>query len=262
MLNKKIIIIIIAVLILLLISLPLFLFIYKNNQKVDNEKIEIAADKIIADNFQELKKNHPEFNKAQLEFYKEAASKNDIELCEGRDDEDNCVSSMAFLTDKYFICGDEVFEDAETQMKCANPILLKVALEEIEKCSIMNILDYKIECFVNIFRVYKSPEDCSDFTSDAVKGMCQNVANYQIARNKNESQECEKINDAQFKIYCINFLSGKSPDTDNDGLNDYEEISRYQTDPLNPDTDDDGYKDGDEIKNGYDPKGQGGLINK
>lgn len=42
-------------------------------------------------------------------------------------------------------------------------------------------------------------------------------------------------------------------DTDNDGLEDYDEIYTYQTDPLREDTDTDGLKDGLEIENGTDP---------
>jgi len=42
-------------------------------------------------------------------------------------------------------------------------------------------------------------------------------------------------------------------DTDEDGLNDFEEIEIYNSDPVNSDTDGDGYKDGDEVDNGYDP---------
>ncbi len=48
-------------------------------------------------------------------------------------------------------------------------------------------------------------------------------------------------------------------DTDNDGLNDGEEIFKYHTDPNNPDTDGDGYKDGEEVKNSYNPLGEGKL---
>ncbi len=49
-------------------------------------------------------------------------------------------------------------------------------------------------------------------------------------------------------------------DSDNDGLNNSEEISQYKTDPNNPDTDGDGFKDGDEVKNGYNPNGSGKLL--
>lgn len=51
-----------------------------------------------------------------------------------------------------------------------------------------------------------------------------------------------------------------SPDTDEDGLTDREEAKVYNTDPLKADTDGDTYKDGDEIRNGYNPKGAGKLL--
>lgn len=42
------------------------------------------------------------------------------------------------------------------------------------------------------------------------------------------------------------------PDSDQDGINDLEEII-IGTNPLHPDTDSDGYKDGEELAKGYDP---------
>ncbi|HUT81933.1 MAG TPA: hypothetical protein VMZ29_12080 [Candidatus Bathyarchaeia archaeon] len=42
-------------------------------------------------------------------------------------------------------------------------------------------------------------------------------------------------------------------DTDFDGLNDYQEIDRYSTDPFDPDSDDDGWFDGKEVSWGTDP---------
>ena len=50
-----------------------------------------------------------------------------------------------------------------------------------------------------------------------------------------------------------------SPDTDGDGLCDYEEANIFKTDPLNPDTDSDGISDGDEVRMGRNPKGLGTL---
>ena len=44
-----------------------------------------------------------------------------------------------------------------------------------------------------------------------------------------------------------------NPDTDDDGLNDYEEVYIYHTDPLNADTDGDGLSDGKEINFNYNP---------
>ncbi|MDD3435331.1 MAG: hypothetical protein PHY76_02520 [Patescibacteria group bacterium] len=57
-------------------------------------------------------------------------------------------------------------------------------------------------------------------------------------------------------IYLTNPLNS---DSDSDGLSDYEEINIYNTDPLNSDTDNDGYSDKTEIDGGYDPNGLGKL---
>ncbi len=56
---------------------------------------------------------------------------------------------------------------------------------------------------------------------------------------------------------------GTSPtlaDTDADGLTDNEEVTLWNTDPLDPDTDKDGFSDGDEIDNNYNPTGPGTLF--
>jgi hypothetical protein len=50
------------------------------------------------------------------------------------------------------------------------------------------------------------------------------------------------------------------PDTDSDGLGDREEVKFYETDPKKADTDGDGYKDGEEVENGYNPNGDGRLL--
>lgn len=42
-------------------------------------------------------------------------------------------------------------------------------------------------------------------------------------------------------------------DTDNDNLNDFEEVEIYHSDPINSDTDGDGYLDGAEVESGYSP---------
>lgn len=44
-----------------------------------------------------------------------------------------------------------------------------------------------------------------------------------------------------------------NPDTDGDGLSDYEEAREIGTDPTNPDTDGDGFDDGTEVQSGFDP---------
>ena len=51
----------------------------------------------------------------------------------------------------------------------------------------------------------------------------------------------------------------KKMDTDNDGLNDYEEVMTYDTNPNLKDTDKDGFTDKQEIDKGFNPKGEGKL---
>ena len=51
-------------------------------------------------------------------------------------------------------------------------------------------------------------------------------------------------------------------DTDEDGLTDAEEFNIYITKPGQPDTDADGYIDGIEVRGGYNPLGEGPIINK
>ena len=93
---------------------------------------------------------------------------------------------------------------------------------------------------------------------------------------------CDNIEDEFLKTYCIKGgvdesrdsdkdgltdvrekSLGTNPnrfDSDEDGLNDQQEIEVYETDPLDSDTDDDGYLDGHEVKHGYNPAGEGKLV--
>lgn len=51
----------------------------------------------------------------------------------------------------------------------------------------------------------------------------------------------------------------KRVDTDGDGLTDRDETA-YQTDPKKPDTDGDGFSDGSEVEKGFNPRGEGPLL--
>ncbi len=54
-------------------------------------------------------------------------------------------------------------------------------------------------------------------------------------------------------ILTFNLAKANIIDSDNDGVNDKDEIEIYKTDPNNPDTDGDGYSDWIELNNGYSP---------
>lgn len=53
-----------------------------------------------------------------------------------------------------------------------------------------------------------------------------------------------------------------SLDSDNDGLNDRQEIRVYKTEPMIPDTDGDGFEDGEEVRQFYNPTGEGKLLDE
>ncbi len=49
-------------------------------------------------------------------------------------------------------------------------------------------------------------------------------------------------------------------DTDGDGLFDFEEVNTWKTDPLDVDTDGDTFEDGVEVTGGYNPLGEGKIL--
>lgn len=70
-------------------------------------------------------------------------------------------------------------------------------------------------------------------------------------------QDGDGLTDSEEQVLGTNaFLS----DTDGDGLYDREEVKVYKTNPLVADTDGDGYSDGQEVANGYNPLGEGKLL--
>lgn len=65
------------------------------------------------------------------------------------------------------------------------------------------------------------------------------------------------LSDEDERLYGTNIFK---VDTDDDGLTDRDEVNVFKTDPNEPDTDGDGFLDGEEVRNGYDPKGPGQLL--
>jgi hypothetical protein len=74
---------------------------------------------------------------------------------------------------------------------------------------------------------------------------------------KKSDTDKDNLTDDEERVYGTDILN---PDTDNDGLTDYDEVKFYKTNPLDSDTDNDGYLDGIEVKNGYNPLGAGKLA--
>lgn len=73
-----------------------------------------------------------------------------------------------------------------------------------------------------------------------------NVPHKFVVSGGPKDSDADGLTDDEEKVLGTDPLN---PDTDDDGLNDYEEVRNYHTDPLNPDTDYDGLKDGAEVNN-------------
>jgi hypothetical protein len=83
-----------------------------------------------------------------------------------------------------------------------------------------------------------------------------NSANDSLFSDQVDSDKDNLTDDREFELG----TNQNKPDTDGEGLNDGDEVLIWRTDPRLPDTDGDGYKDGEEVKNGYNPLGQGRLL--
>ncbi len=77
-----------------------------------------------------------------------------------------------------------------------------------------------------------------------------------LFKKKYKDSDADGLSDTQEKRLGTDPLD---PDTDHDGVGDFQEFHVYDTDPLDPDTDKDGMSDGDEIKKGRNPLGSGLL---
>ena len=86
-----------------------------------------------------------------------------------------------------------------------------------------------------------------------------NVVNQPIQPTVNQPVDSDQDGLTDEEEAALGTNSG-DPDSDQDGLTDREEAKVYGTDPLKADTDGDGYPDGQEVKNGFNPKGPGKLL--
>lgn len=270
MLNKRIKFAVIGILVIILAIVLIFSFGLKRKNKdskveiPDTEKtgeqkpIEdiISEDENIINILAQLKSNYPSLTESQIEFYREA-SKHSVNVdspCLGRSDENECISSIAFIKGKIGICRE--IRDSKKIIECANIILKMRGNEEVKKCLPLDGNDY-VNCLGQIFMIYNTIEDCSKLDSEKTIETCKNVFRYKKAFVKRDSRICSEIIDEKLKQFCLE--NDMIKDSDGDGLTDNSETFKYKTDPNKPDTDGDSYSDGDEVRNGYDPLSPGKL---
>lgn len=166
-------------------------------------QLTLSQEENIANRFEVFKKKHPELSAPQLEVYKELALKKNIKPCRDRPDRVDCISAVAFLTERYDLCGHELEEDTKAKIECLNSILLEKADSEVNKCnSSFDNDDLKTECLTKIFQMYKRPENCSSFKTEKTRKICRGVLYYQMALMQGKKELCDKIEDDYLKTYC------------------------------------------------------------
>lgn len=213
---------------------------------------------------------------------RQGALENDIKYCDKLKDygRDNCIYDIASVNNNKELCA--AIENAELRKKCDELMTSReaIAAEDISGCLNINDDYSKEQCLVEIFKKYNNTKQCAVLVPD-IKNKCLNIVYGNISLREGDSKICENINDNGVKSDCQLAATNKpkdsdndglldsqelsygtnafSADTDSDGLNDLDELSKYFTDPNNPDTDTDGHKDGDEVKKGFNPNGPGKL---
>lgn len=115
------------------------------------------------------------------------------------------------------------------------------------------VLDYLEECFgSNRMKVDTDEDGLSDYIEIYITSTDPAL----VDTDGNGIADADEDADGDGLTNLEELLMGTEldkADSDNDGLNDYEEINKWNTDPCKYDTDEDGLSDGDEILLGLDP---------
>lgn len=268
MINKKITIIISLCVVILLFGVAIFLFKNKitglqNNTPLNQHMGEEELAK-------KLRNNHPDLTPYQMKFYQDIASSNEAEkeivTCLGREDEKNCLASVAFLRGDENLCyvhghgaEYESEEEQETEAEeekfiknCVSDILKNDAMTKITKCRSFDGDDF-YNCVKELFSIYEKPNECVELENKEAITICEDVFNYQDAYSKYDRNSCAGIRNQKLNKYCLDNIIDESQDTDGDGLKDLDEINKYKTHYLFSDTDGDGISDSQEIMAGTNP---------
>lgn len=170
---------------------------------------------------------------------------------------------------------DDIFSDIEDASKKTQKTLQEKRIIESDfynnavkegndsNCDKIEDEYFKNLCYQVIALSFLRPELCEKVAS-AGKDDCYFLINQKISIEKKDISFCDNLIKkdrciesyklAELMDFCLTEeCAGDLKDSDNDGINDYEEFTRHKTDPLKSDTDGDGFSDGVEIKNGYDP---------
>jgi hypothetical protein len=260
---KKNIGLIVITLLICVISISLVFFIRHSNQKKPQSlssknqptlpESQVSSSTSRLDSYRVI---HPEITFNQLTEYIKLAEASSSATCEKRADANACFKAIAYLTNNKKMCGE--VNNSREQIACSSEILVTKATSSLEQCATLTPDYLRAGCLITMFNLYQNPSDCTTLDTNLLQKTCQDTLIYQTAILKKDPLLCDTIADSFLQNFCSTSVMANLPDTDKDGLSDFEE-QKYFTNPQSADTDKDGHSDGDEVKKGYNPCGAGPL---
>ncbi len=276
---------IILILSILITIIALFFVVYKNTDII-NKKRTVDTDnhaaapisisqkiQAIEQKYESIKNQHAKEIKINNEIYELALEKNNKELClfmSNNRSRDICVKHIALQLIDTNLC--QAISDQEEQADCLNQVILAKAENNKTLLLCDQITDEMLQltCLERIITQGIAADDCQQIPlrysprtpendqEVELRDLCVSKVLHKQAVADNNEALCEKIPLRYIKAKCLGKLKSipLDSDSDNDGLNYYEEII-YDTNPDIADTDNDGFLDGEEVKDGYNPKGEG-----
>jgi hypothetical protein len=206
----------------------------------------------------------------------EAAKQQEVASCDQEDASarDACLIDLAREKNDHAIC--RLIQEERLREACIEITVLSKAREVLDEALCLEITreDVRQSCQDEVKRE-KTRQSCQ---KDPTAQECADIVAIQKASAAKNPDLCVSVSQEQY-LACLDIIgpgdrdmdglnarderthgtSDKNPDSDADGLTDFEEVRTYKTDPTKADTDNDGFSDGDEVKNGYDPNGPGKL---
>jgi len=275
--KKKVITILIVLLVVVSTAIASGIWYQKKQAQKKQAQIEEAA-RLKKQQYDEAMKKEVSIGYAIIT---QAIKAKDPNLCLelAKDVMDSCFYSVAQVTSDKAIC--ERITDAAKKNVCQEFLIFRAGQNNVSKefCSTFKDKEIADGCFSQIFSGFDNTKSCGDFT-DLRKQRCLDLVNIKLAI-KGDGSTCSLIQDNEMKGSCqvasastpkdsdkdglsdtTEISYGTDPfkaDTDNDGLNDGDEVQKYKTNPMKADTDSDGAKDGAEVKAGTNPLGEGKL---
>lgn len=209
-------------------------------------------------------------------LFRMAKKETDINYCQkipGKRNRESCIQEVAIGNNNAKVCdvfSGEPYETRECKdrVKAANVGSEAKDTLPVNYCANIKTLEYGKLCVQNAIRSGKALTGETGNT-----GFEESWSAFILYRDASKEEDCRKISFKGGRLACLEKIKHpdyqyfdydndtinddrelwfgidpSKPDTDGDGLSDYEEMGNYGTDPVQPDTDSDGLSDYDEIR--------------